>query len=421
MPKCLSDTAVRNAKPKSKPYKLSDGEGLFLLVMPNGSKYWRMKYSFGKEKLLAFGIYPDVSLSDARDKRAQARKKLAAGRDPGEEKKEAKRILIQKQENSFEVIAREWHENQKSKWTPYYAGKTLRRLEMHVFPGKPEKTPRTSSKNPVESGFLSDPPKLGKGPIADISSQELLAVIRGIQETSGIDTAHRMLQVCGQIFTYAIITGRAANNPAALLKGALKPLVKKNRAYIKPNELSEFLKILETYNGTLLTKLAVKFLLLTFVRTGEMRGADWNEIDFDKAEWRIPAERMKMRETHIVPLSSQAIAILRELKALTGQGRYVFPNQNKPAAKMSENTVLYALYRMGYHSRATGHGFRSTASTVLHEHGFQSDVIERQLAHTERNQVKAAYNHAQYLSERRKMMQWWGDFLDQMAAKRPSR
>lgn len=400
MPKCLTDTAVRNAKPKSKPYKLSDGDGLYLQVMPSGSKYWRLKYFFaGKEKLLALGVYPDVSLFDAREKRTQARKVLAIDRDPGEEKKEAKRALIQKQETSFEAIAIEWHGNQKSKWTPYYAGKTLRRLEMHVFP------------------------KLGARPIADITSQELLTVVRGIQETGGIDTAHRMLQVCGQIFTYAIITGRATNNPAALLKGALKPLVKQNRAYIKPQELPEFLKILDRYNGALLTKLAVKFLLLTFVRTGEMRGAEWleSEIDLDKAEWRIPPDRMKMRKPHIVPLSRQAIGILRELQALTGQGRYVFPNQHKPSAKMSENTVLYALYRMGYHSRATGHGFRSTASTVLYEHGFRSEVIEIQLAHVERNRVKAAYNHAEYLAERREMMQWWADYLDQMAAKKPSK
>ncbi|MGH7930773.1 MAG: tyrosine-type recombinase/integrase, partial [Candidatus Binatia bacterium] len=273
---------------------------------------------------------------------------------------------------------------------------TLRRLELHVFP------------------------KLGTRPIADITSHELLSVMRGIEQ-SGVHMAHRMLQVSGQVFTYAIITQRVTNNPAVSLQGALKPWVKQNRAYIKPNELPEFLKTLDTYDGTLLTKLAVKFLLLTFVRTGEMRGAQWSEIDFDKAEWRIPAERMKVRQTHIVPLSRQAAAILQELRDLTGQGRYVFPNQNKPTAIMSENTVLYALYRMGYHSRATGHGFRSTASTVLHEQGYRSDVIERQLAHVERNQVKAAYNHAQYLPERRKMMQWWADYLDRMAAKTPAK
>lgn len=396
MPKCLSDTSVRNAKAQSKPYKMSDGEGLFLQVMPSGSKYWRLKYFFaGKEKLLALGVYPDVSLFDARERRSQARKVLAAGGDPGEVKKEAQRALIQKHENTFEMVAREWYDNRQSKWTPYYSMKTMKRLEMHVFPD------------------------LGTKPIADITSQEVLSVMRCI-ERRGIDTAHRMLQICGQIFTYAVITERATNNPATMLQGALKPLVKKNRAYIKQNELPEFLRKVDGYDGTLLTKLAMKFLLLTFVRTGEMRAAEWSEVNFENAEWRIPSERMKMREAHIVPLSRQAIAILHELKPLTGRGRYVFPNQHKPAAIMSENTVLYALYRMGYHSRATGHGFRSTASTILNEHGFRADVIERQLAHGERNSVRAAYNHAQYLAERREMMQWWADFLDQMAVKKPS-
>jgi integrase len=239
--------------------------------------------------------------------------------------------------------------------------------------------------------------------------------MRKIEDNSG-DLAHRVLQLCGQIFLYAVITQRATMNPAASLRGALKPVVQKNHAYIKPNELREYLKTLEAYDGALQTRLALKFLLLTFVRTGELRGAAWSEIDLDKAEWRIPAERMKMKDPHTVPLSRQAIAILKELQAITGQWQYVFPNQHKPGGHMSENTILYALYRMGYHSRATGHGFRSTASTVLNEHGFPPDVIERQLAHGERNKVRAAYNHAQYLPERRKMMQWWADYLDQLPA-----
>lgn len=394
MPKCLSDTQVRNAKPKSKPYKLSDGEGLFLLIMPSGSKYWRLKYFFAaKEKLLALGVYPDVSLADARERRTQARKVLAAGGDPGEEKKEAKRLLVQKHENTFEIIAREWHQNRLPKWTPTHAKKTLKRLELHVFP------------------------RLGSKPIADITSREVLSAMRGI-EPRGVDITHRMLQVCGQIFAYAVITDRATTNPAAMLRGALKPLVKKNHAYIKPNELPDFLKHLDAYDGALQTRLAMKLLLLTFVRTGELRGAEWTEMDIDGAEWRIPAERMKMRESHIVPLSWQAVGILNELRSLTGHGQYVFPNQHKPGGCMSENTILYALYRMGYHSRATGHGFRSTASTVLNENGFSPDVIERQLAHGERNKVRAAYNHAQYIPERREMMQWWADHLDRLAGRK---
>jgi integrase len=394
MPKSLSDAVVRNAKPHTKPYKMSDGDGLFLLITPAGGKYWRMKYFFGaKEKLLALGVFPAVSLAEARERRAQARKVLATGKDPGEAKKEAKRIILQKQESTFEAVAREWHANRLAKWTPEHAKKILKRLETYVFN------------------------RIGSRPIADITATELLSVMRKIEEHGG-EIAHRMLQVCGQVFSYAVITERATASPAVALRGALKPVVKTNHAFIKPNELAAYLSKLEAYDGALQTKLAMKFLLLTFVRTGELRAAEWSEIDFDKAEWRIPAERMKMRELHIVPLSRQAIGILRQLQSLSGQWKYVFPNQHKPSGFMSENTILYGLYRMGYHSRATGHGFRSTASTILNEHGFRPDVIERQLAHGERNNVRAAYNHAQYLPERREMMQWWADYLDTMRAQR---
>jgi integrase len=394
MPTSLSDAKVRNAKARAKRYKISDGDGLFLFVMPNGSKYWRLKYYFnGKEKLLALGVYPDVSLTEARERRTQARRTLAAGTDPGEAKKATKRSVTQARENTFEVIAREWHQKRAVKWTPKYAQKTLRRLELYLFPS------------------------LGACPIAAISTQEMLSVIRTI-EARGADIAHRLLQICNQIFSYAVITEMTNANPAASLRGALTPLVKKSYAYIKPNELPEYLRKLKSYDGSLQTKHALRFLLLTFVRTGELRGAQWSEFDFDNAEWRIPAERMKMREQHIVPLSRQAVALLTELRSLTGLWQHVFPNQHKPTGQMSENTILYALYRMGYHSRATGHGFRSTASTILNEHGFHPDVIERQLAHTERNAVRAAYNHAQYLPERRKMMQWWADYLDEIAAKK---
>src|SRR5579884_964022 len=319
MPKSLSDAAVRNAKPKTTPYKISDGEGLFLPVTPAGGKYWRLKYFFGgKEKLLALGVFPEVSLAEARERRAQARKVVATGKDPGEAKKEAKRILLQKQESTFEAVAREWHENRLAKWTPEHAKKILKRLETHVFN------------------------RIGTRPIADITASELLSVMRKIEEHGG-EIARRLLQVCGQVFSYAVITERAAVNPAVSLRGALKPVVKSNHAFIKPNELPEYLRKLEAYDGALQTKLAMKFLLLTFVRTGELRAAEWSEIDLDKAEWRIPAERMKMKEMHIVPLSRQAIAILKELQPISGQSRYVFPNQHKPSGYMSENTVLYEI------------------------------------------------------------------------------
>jgi integrase len=391
----LSDAKVRNAKAKAKLYKIADGEGLFLVVMPTGSKYWRLRYSFaGKEKLLALGVYPEVTLADARDRRADARKALATGKDPGELKKETKRKAILKRANSLETVAREWFEKRKHEWASSSAETALARLEQHILP------------------------KLGDRPIADVNPPEVLAMARVVEGKGNLETARRVMQMCGQIFSYAIATGRAERNPVPDLRGALKTPVTRHYSFLKADELPLFLKKLETYDGNVQTKLALRFLLLTFVRTMEVRGAKWSEIDWDKAEWRIPADRMKMRELHIVPLSTQAIATLRELEELTGFRQYLFPNQHKPEKFMSENTMLYALYRMGYHSRTTSHGFRSTASTILNEHGFRADVIERQLAHTERNTVRAAYNHAQYLPERRKMMQWWADYLDRLVAKK---
>jgi len=391
----LSDAKARNAKPRTKPYKIADGEGLFLLITPSGSKYWRLKYFFaGKEKLLALGVYPDVTLADARDRRAQARKILAARNDPGEAKKEVKRLATLKSTNAFETVAREWFEKRKHEWTPSSAKTMLARLDQHILP------------------------KLGSRPIAEITPPEVLAMARVVEASGALETARRVMQICGQIFMYAIATGRAERNPVPDLRGALKTPVVKHYSFLKASDLPEYLKKLEAYDGNVQTKLALRLLLLTFVRTKELRGALWPEIDWDKAEWRIPAERMKMKELHIVPLSRQAIAVLRELQKHSGNREYLFPNEHNPATFMSENTMLYALYRMGYHSRTTGHGFRSTASTILNEHDFRADVIERQLAHSERDSVRAAYNHAQYLPERRKMMQWWADYLDEVAAKK---
>jgi integrase len=391
----LSDAKVRHAKPRTKPYKIADGEGLFLLITPSGSKYWRMKYFFdGKEKALALGVYPEISLADARERRAHARKVLAAGNDPGEVKKEAKRQDNVKQTNAFEIIAKEWFEQRVNGWTPSYSVRLLRQIETHILP------------------------KLGKRPVAEIMAPEVLGMLRVIEGRGTLETAHRMMQITGQIFMYAIATGRAERNPVPDLRGALKAPIVKHHSYLSAGDLPEYLKKLDAYDGSLQTKLALRLLLLTFVRSIELRGAQWAEIDWDRAEWRIPAERMKMKELHIVPLSKQAVAVLRELERLNGDRTYVFPNEHNRSSIMSENTVLFALYRMGYHSRATGHGFRSTASTILNEHGYRADVIERQLAHSERNTVRAAYNHAQYLPERRKMMQWWADYLDKIARKK---
>ncbi len=388
----LTDISCKTAKPSSKSRKLADTNGLYLEIMPNGSKYWRLKYRFaGKEKRLAIGVYPEVSLSEARDKREKARKLLATNIDPSQAKRENKRQAVLKYENTFEAIAREWHENQKPGWTQRHAHYVMKRLEADVFP------------------------TLSTRPIAEITAPELLSTIRLIEKRGAIDIAHRAIQTCGQIFRYAIVTGRAERDVSADLRGALKTRKKVHHASIQAADLPEFLEKLDTYDGHLQTKLALKLLLLTFVRTTELRAAQWSEINLDAAEWRIPAERMKMRQLHIVPLSKQSITVLEELKKINGHSPFVFPNSANPQKCMSENTVLYALYRMGYHSRATGHGFRSTASTILNETGFRPDVIERQLAHSERNKVRASYNHAQYLPERRKMMQWWADYLEAAA------
>ena len=395
MPKSLSDATVRNAKPKSKPYKIADGDGLFLLVTPSGSKYWRLKYFFGgKEKLLALGVYPEITLTEARERRSQARKMLAHGSDPGELKKEAKRQATLKTANSFEVIAAEWLDKRNHHLSGSTREVKLQRLEAYILP------------------------KLGAKPITDISAADVLAMLRTLERRGTHEVARRVMQITGQVFMYAIATGRAERNPVPDLRGAIRTPVVGHYAYLKESELPEFLKNLESYDGHPQTRLALKILLLTFVRTTELRAAEWSEINWDKAEWRIPSARMKMKETHIVPLSTQAIATLRELQSLSGNRQYVFPNSHNPSTFMSKNTMLYALYRMGYHSRTTGHGFRSTASTILNEHGFRPDVIERQLAHSERNNVRAAYNHAEYLAERRQMMQWWADHLDELAAKK---
>jgi len=385
----LSDVKIRNAKPQSKPYKLSDGNGLLLYMHPAGGKYWRMKYRWaGKEKQLALGVYPDVGLGDARNRCSEARKALAAGSDPSAVKKEAKRLILAKSENTFEVIAREWHKSNLHTWTPKHGTNVLKRLEGDIFP------------------------KLGNRAIAEISAPDLLSTLRIIEKRGALDLTQTIAQYCGRVFSYAIATGRCDRNPSPDLRGALKTPVRKHHAHLKSDELPEYLQKLEPYDGEPQTRMALKMLLLTFVRTTELRGAEWAEIDFDKAEWRIPAARMKMKDPHIVPLCTQAIAILRELQKHTSNRQHIFPNHHKPSAFMSENTMLYALYRMGYHSRTTGHGFRATASTILNEQGYPPDVIERQLAHCERNKVRAAYNHAQYLPERRKMMQWWGDYID---------
>ncbi|WP_243311515.1 tyrosine-type recombinase/integrase [Fundidesulfovibrio agrisoli] len=385
----LTDIAVKNAKPGPKPYKMADERGLVLEVRPNGGKWWRLRYRFeGKEKMLSLGVYPDVALKEARERRDEARKLLANGVDPSQARKDGK-ALEAEQADTFEAVAREWHARIASSWTERTAKTNISRLELDVFP------------------FL------GRRQIKEISASELLAVLRRVESRGAEETARRLRTLCGQVFRYAVATGRCERDPASDLRGALSKGKPKNFASITdPREVAALLRAIDGYSGTPETQAALKLAPLTFVRPGELRRAEWSEFDLEAAEWRIPAEKMKMREAHIVPLSKQAVAILRELQPLTGRGRYCFPSGRTQDRPMSENTINAALRRLGYSKEEmTGHGFRAMASTLLHEQGWPSDVIERQLAHAERNKVKAAYNRAGHLPERRKMMQAWAEFL----------
>jgi integrase len=387
----LTDTAVRNTKPKEKAYKLFDGGGLFLMVNPKGSRYWRLKYRYqGKEKLLALGVYPDVSLKTARDRRDAARAQIADGIDPSQARKATK--AAQSDADSFEAVAREWWGQREPNWSKTHSSRILLRLNKDVFPW------------------------VGKRPIGEITAPELLTVLRRIENRGAVETAHRIHQSCGQIFRYAVATGRAERDPSADLKGALPPTRQKHHASITdPKKVGELLRAIEGYEGSLVTRCALQLASLTFVRPGELRHAEWSEINIDKAEWRISAEKMKMSAVHIIPLSSQALSVLREIQPLTGHGKYVFPGIRSLKRPMSENTVNAALRRLGYtKDEMTGHGFRSMASTILNEQGWHRDAIERQLAHAERNSVRAAYNYAEHLPERVRMMQAWADYLDSL-------
>ncbi|WP_186190721.1 tyrosine-type recombinase/integrase [Burkholderia gladioli] len=372
--------------------KLFDGGGLFLELRASGAKKWRLKYRFnGKENLLTFGDYPLVSLAEARAKRDEAKRTLAAGLDPAMQRDMSRHAQIVAAQNTFETVAREWHEMQCGTWSVDHARRVMDRLEKDVFP------------------------HLGRRPISEISAPELLAVIRRIESRGALETSRKTHQTCGQVFRYAIAVGKAERDPSPDLRGALKTRAVKNMARVSEGELPELLAAIEGYDGDRRTKLALRLLSLTFVRTVELRFAEWSEFDLERAEWRIPAPRMKMRQPHIVPLSRQALAVIQAIRDTTTNKRWLLPSPRNPEQPISENTILYALYRMGFHGRMTGHGFRGLASTVLNERGFSPDWIERQLAHTEQNSIRAAYNHAQHLPERHRMMQWWADYLDQQS------
>jgi integrase len=401
----LSDSKCKNAKAAEKKYKLADGGGLYLLVELTGAKYWRMKYRFaGKEKTLAIGVYPRVSLSEARDKREAAKKLLDEAQDPGLAKRTQKHLTVAKSEHTFEKVARAWHTKNLGDWKPAYAEKILQSLEKNVFQ------------------------YIGKTPISEVTSADLLELLERIENRGALDIASRVKQRCQSVFDYAITKLHIMSNPVAPLKDSFQAPTPQNYVRLGVNELPEFYRRLAAYDGRKQTALAIRFLAYTFVRTGELRGARWSEFDFEAAQWTIPAERMKGKtrkaksakqegspQPHIVPLSRQVIAVLKELQTFTGDGALVFPGDRNPNKPISENTILFALYRMGYHSKMTGHGFRGIASTALNEMGFNPDWVERQLAHVERNKVRGAYNHAQYLPERTAMMQHWADCLDAIA------
>jgi integrase len=389
----LTDKAVSLAKPKEKPHKLTDGNGLYLLVTPAGSKLWRWKYRVsGVEKLMALGAYPDVALSQARKARDSARQQLAQDIDPMAERRVQKIADKVAMERSFAAVAMAWWQQWQSARSPRHAEYVRRRLELDVFPA------------------------IGKRPVSDVSAPELVHMVKAIASRGALDIAKRALQTTSQVFRYAIANDMSKSNPATHIKPAdiLPSRKKENYARIDAKELPELLRSIEAYQGSSITRLAMQLMALTFVRTGELIGAKWAEFDLENARWDIPAERMKMKTPHIVPLSEQAVEVLRVLQTVTGHSALLFPGERDHDKPMSNNTILAALKRMGYAGRMTGHGFRGIASTMLHEMGYGHEHIELQLAHQERNQVSAAYNHAKYLKDRGAMMQQWADCLDAM-------
>jgi integrase len=390
----LTIRQIDTQKPKDKAFKLSDGGGLYLLVNPNGARYWRLKYRFaGKEKLLAIGVYPDVTLAQARNRREEAKKLLGEGKDPGQERKLEKLSRQLENENSFEAIAREWYKRRFDRWSVSYREEMMRTFEKDVFP------------------FL------GHRPIKDIKPLELLGVLSKLEDRGATEKARKVRQRCGEVWKYAVVTGRAEYNPAPDLASALMAHEKEHYAFLTREELPDFLRILETYSGSILVKIAMKLTMLTGVRPGELRKAEWSEFDFEKQIWNIPKERMKMGRPHMVPLSNQVTSLLNQLRPITSIHTLLFPGRNDPKKPMSDMALTVLVRRIGYAGRVTGHGFRHTMSTILHEEGFNSAWIELQLAHVDKNSIRGTYNHAQYLDDRRVMMQWYADYIDSQAKK----
>ncbi len=380
----LTDIQIRKANPKEKPYTLNDGNGLSLLVEPNGSKGWRFRYRFaGKPKMISLGVYGQVTLAEARKKRDEAKKQLAENINPSDARKSEKIALRYATENTFYAVAMEWHSSKCSTWSDGYASEILRCFENDIFP------------------------YIGKRPIDQIAPLELLAVLQKIEKRGALEQANKIRRRCGEVFRYAVITGRVKYNPAPDLAGAMNKPETKHFPFLREDEIPDFVKALNNYQGSKITKYATQLLMLTGVRTVELRLAEWSEFDFDNAIWEIPKERMKKRRPHLVPLSPQVIAILNALKIITGYYPLLFPGRNDVRKPISEASINKVIEKIGYKGRLTGHGFRHMMSTILHEKGFDSAWIELQLAHVDKNSIRGIYNHALYLADRIKMMNFY--------------
>lgn len=385
----LTVKQIDSSKPKEKDYKLSDGGGLYLLVKTNGGKYWRLKYRIdGKEKLLAIGIYPTVTLADARRKRDDAKRLLADGIDPNQQRKEQKQASKIDSVNTFKNIALEWYEGRKDRWSVGYRDDMMDAFEKDVFP------------------------YIGNRPIAEIKPMELLEVLSIMEKRGATEKLKKVRQRCGEVWKYAIITGRAEYNPAPDLASAFVPHKREHYAHLSVSELPEFLSSIDKYMGSQIVRVALRVLILTGVRPGELRKAEWSEINFDTGVWEIPAEKMKMRRPHIVPLSEQVIDLLKQIHPISGSYQYIFPSRTDYRKHISDMALNTMIRRMGYSGRATGHGFRHTMSTILHEQGYNTAWIETQLAHVDKNSIRGTYNHAQYIDGRREMLQWYADYMD---------
>ncbi|HEY3982494.1 tyrosine-type recombinase/integrase [Cedecea sp.] len=387
----LTDLELRRSKPQDKPYTLSDGGGLSILIEPNGSKGWRFRYRFdGKPKMLSLGTYPTVSLTDARQKRDEAKKLVVSGINPSEARKQQKRDRQDVTGNTFEGIAREWYDKRRDRWSESYAEEMMKTFESDVFP------------------------YIGHRPIAEIKPMELMGTLSKLDERGATEKLRKVRQRCGEVWKYAIVTGRAEYNPAPDLASAFSPHKKEHYAFLSVAELPEFFRTFNTYTGSLIVKLAMRLLIITGTRPGELRKAEWSEFDFDNRLWEVPLERMKKRRPHCVPLSDQAISILEQLKPLTGHYSYVFPGRIHHSKPISEMAINVLVRRIGYAGRVTGHGFRHTMSTILHEQGYNTAWIETQLAHVDKNSIRGTYNHAQYLDGRREMLQWYADYMESL-------